>query len=106
MKPRHIPIRMCVVCRETSAKKALLRVVRRPEKDGGGLAVDPGGKAAGRGAYVCAASVCIEKAIKQKRFERSLSVAGAPATLADELKAMSSTLSVEPTSSSGASAMS
>jgi hypothetical protein len=96
---------MCVVCRETSAKRTLLRVVRRPEKDGGGIAVDSTGKGSGRGAYVCPNSECIEKAIKQKRFERSLGVSGISATLADDLKALSSAAAV-PNSSSGASAMS
>lgn len=79
---------MCVVCRQTSAKKTLLRVIRRPEKSGGGVAVDPSGKAGGRGAYVCAALDCIEKAVKQKRFERSLKSSDVSATLADELKAL------------------
>lgn len=88
MKPRHVPIRMCVVCRQTSEKKTLLRVVRRPEKDGGGLAVDPTLRANGRGAYVCASAECIEKAVKQKRFERALSVPAAPPGLAEELKAL------------------
>lgn len=81
MKPYHVPIRMCVVCRETSAKKTLLRVVRRPEKDGGGLASDPTGRANGRGAYVCASAECVERAAKQKRFERALSVPSAPPEL-------------------------
>ena len=88
MKTYHVPIRTCVVCRQTSAKKTLLRVIRRPEKAGGGIAVDSTGKASGRGAYVCASSECIDKAIKQKRFERSLNAANIPATLADELKAL------------------
>lgn len=88
VKPRHIPIRTCVVCRQTSAKRVLLRVVRRPEKDGGGIAVDPSGKANGRGAYVCALNDCIDRAIKQKRFERSLGVTGTPVGLAEELKAL------------------
>ena len=74
MKTRRVPIRTCVVCRQTSAKKTLLRVIRAPEKDGGGVAADPTGRATGRGAYVCASPECIEKAVKQKRFERSLSV--------------------------------
>ena len=88
MKTFHVPIRTCVVCRQTSAKKTLLRVIRRPEKVGGGVGVDPGGKASGRGAYVCAAPECIEKALKQKRFERSLNVSSVPAGLAEELKAL------------------
>lgn len=88
MKARRVPIRMCVVCRQTSAKKMLLRVVRAPEKDGGNVAADPTGKAAGRGAYVCASPECIEKAIKQKRFERSLSAMALPLTLANDLKVL------------------
>ncbi len=104
-KPRHIPIRTCVVCRQTSDKKALLRVVRRPEKDGGGIAADASGRANGRGAYVCAAAACIDKAIKQKRLERSLGVTGAPATLADDLKSLVPAAPAETTSVSGANAM-
>ena len=87
MKVRRVPIRSCVVCRQTSEKKTLLRVVRTPEKDGGGVMVDPTGRANGRGAYICAALECIEKAAKQKRFERSLSVS-VPASLTDDLKAL------------------
>ena len=87
MKVRRVPIRSCVVCRQTSDKKTLLRVVRAPEKDGGAVTVDPTGRANGRGAYICAALVCIEKAAKQKRFERALSVQ-VPATLTDDLKAL------------------
>ncbi len=87
MKVRRAPIRSCVVCRQTSQKTNLLRVVRAPEKDGGAVAVDPTGRANGRGAYICAALACIEKAVKQKRFERALS-AQVPATLTDDLKAL------------------
>ena len=87
MKVRRVPIRSCVVCRQTSQKANLLRVVRAPEKDGGAVAVDPTGRANGRGAYICAALECIEKAAKQKRFERSLS-APVPAAVTEDLKAM------------------
>ena len=88
MKRYHTPIRTCVVCRQTSDKRTLLRVVRRPEKDGGGVVADPKGKMSGRGAYVCAAAECIDKALRQKRFERSLSVPSVPAILGDALKAL------------------
>lgn len=87
MNVRRVPIRSCVVCRQTSDKKTLLRVVRAPEKDGGAVAVDSTGRANGRGAYICAALACIEKAAKQKKFERALS-APVPATLTDDLKAL------------------
>ena len=102
---RHRPIRMCVVCRQTSDKKTLLRVVRRTVKtDESGptasagathssaqevreVRYDRSGKMNGRGAYVCASKECIDKAIKQKRFERSLNVASIPDTLGIELRA-------------------
>jgi predicted RNA-binding protein YlxR (DUF448 family) len=45
---KHIPQRMCVACRESDAKRSLVRVVRGPE----GVFIDPKGKAPGRGAYV------------------------------------------------------
>jgi predicted RNA-binding protein YlxR (DUF448 family) len=84
MKQRRVPIRTCVVCRETSAKRELIRVVRMPGESKQ-IAVDRTGKANGRGAYVCASSECIEKAVKQKRFERSLNVGSVPESLKADL---------------------
>ena len=77
MRPRRIPLRSCVVCRQTSDKRVLLRVVRLPESTGGQVVADPTSKRSGRGAYVCASTDCIEKARKQNRFQRSLSVTAA-----------------------------
>jgi predicted RNA-binding protein YlxR (DUF448 family) len=74
VRVRRAPLRSCVVCRQTSDKRTLLRVVRLPEKDGGGVVADPTGKRAGRGAYVCQETKCIDLARKQGRFERALSV--------------------------------
>jgi hypothetical protein len=71
MKPRKIPMRMCVGCREMKEKKELIRVVRSPE---GEVSLDPGGKKSGRGAYVCANADCLKRAIKQKQLERQLDV--------------------------------
>jgi len=73
-----------VVCRETSGKRDLLRVVRSPG-DTREIVFDRTGKANGRGAYVCANTECIEKAIKQKRFERSLGVSAIPEGLKADL---------------------
>ena len=53
MKPRHVPMRTCVVCREKRPKRELLRIVRTPE---GEVIADPTGRANGRGAYVCDSS--------------------------------------------------
>ena len=45
VKPRKIPMRMCVGCREMKPKATLLRVVRPQEGD---AHIDRSGKAAGR----------------------------------------------------------
>ena len=71
MKPRKIPMRMCVGCREMKEKKELIRVVRSPE---GEVSLDPVGKKSGRGAYVCANADCLKRAIKQRQLERQLDV--------------------------------
>ena len=87
MKQKKIPMRMCVGCREMKPKKELIRVVRPPEGD---VMLDRTGKAAGRGAYVCPNSACLEKARKAKTLERTLEASIEPAVydqLAKELDA-------------------
>ena len=69
MKPKKIPMRMCVGCREMKEKKLLIRVVRSPE---GEVSLDPGGKKSGRGAYVCKDPECFMNAVRKKGLERSL----------------------------------
>jgi predicted RNA-binding protein YlxR (DUF448 family) len=59
-KPKHIPQRTCVACRIVLSKRALIRVVRRPE----GVVVDPSGKMAGRGAYLHNRKSCWERGLK------------------------------------------
>jgi predicted RNA-binding protein YlxR (DUF448 family) len=59
-RARHIPQRTCVGCREVLPKKGLIRLVRTPE----GIIIDPGGKAAGRGAYLHELRACWEKGLK------------------------------------------
>ena len=68
-KPRKIPLRMCVGCREMKPKKELIRAVRSPE---GEVTLDPTGKKAGRGAYVCMNADCLKRALKQKQLDRAL----------------------------------
>ena len=72
MKPRKIPMRMCVGCREMKPKKELLRVVRTPE---GEVMIDLTGKKAGRGAYICPSSACLNRARKQRQLERAFECA-------------------------------
>jgi len=68
-KPRRIPQRMCVGCREMKGKRELIRIVRTPE---GEIVIDPGGKRAGRGAYICPAVDCLTQAIKGHRLQKAL----------------------------------
>ena len=83
MKPKKIPMRMCVGCREMKEKKSLIRVVRSPE---GEISLDPTGKKSGRGAYVCRDPECLKRAIRQRQLERQLDAALSPET-AEALKA-------------------
>lgn len=68
-RPKRVPQRQCVGCREMKPKKELIRVVRTP---GGQIAVDPTGKKSGRGAYICPSVDCLSGAVKGKRLQRSL----------------------------------
>ena len=71
MKPKKIPMRMCVGCREMQEKRDLIRIVRTPEGD---AVLDPTGKKSGRGAYVCRRAECLQRAIRQKQLERQLEI--------------------------------
>ena len=57
---KRIPQRTCVGCRSVLSKRALIRLVRRPE----GIQVDPTGKLAGRGAYLHNRRSCWERGLK------------------------------------------
>lgn len=56
---KHVPKRMCVICRESLPKRGLTRLVYVA---GAGVTLDPSGKAAGRGAYLCTKRSCWETA--------------------------------------------
>lgn len=68
MAAKKVPMRMCVGCRVMRPKKEMLRVVRSSE---GQVRIDPTGKAAGRGAYICKDIACLERAIKTRGLERA-----------------------------------
>ena len=68
---KKIPQRQCMGCRERKAKRELIRVVRGTD---GTVNLDFGGKANGRGAYLCLNSECLKKAQRSKALERSLEV--------------------------------
>ena len=78
-RPRHVPVRTCVACKESKPKRELLRVVRTPD---GHVLMDATGKKSGRGAYLCARLSCWQEALKKKRLEQEFEL-----TLSDEDRA-------------------
>lgn len=57
---KHVPQRMCVACRQSQAKRTLVRIVKTPA----GVLVDETGKMPGRGAYLHADPVCWEEGLR------------------------------------------
>lgn len=72
LRPKRVPLRTCIACRSTEAKRGLVRVVRTPE---GRVELDLTGKKNGRGAYVHEARSCWDEALKKDRLGRALKVA-------------------------------
>jgi predicted RNA-binding protein YlxR (DUF448 family) len=68
---KKIPERTCVVTKEKTQKKDLLRVVRDKE---GNVSIDETGKSNGRGAYLKKDAEVINKARTTKVLERVLEV--------------------------------
>lgn len=81
-KPRRLPQRMCVGCREMRDKRQLIRVVRSPE---GIVDIDNTGKKPGRGAYICPETACLQQALKSKRLQKALEC-DIPAEVIENLK--------------------
>ena len=69
---KKIPLRQCVGCREMRPKRELIRVAHSQD---GAVTLDFGGKAPGRGAYVCRSAECLKKAIKSRALERAFETA-------------------------------
>ena len=68
-RPRHVPQRTCVACRDKEAKRTLTRIVRTPD---GTVEIDPTGKRNGRGAYLCTQAVCWQRALSTPLLGRAL----------------------------------
>jgi predicted RNA-binding protein YlxR (DUF448 family) len=62
---KHPPQRSCVACGQVRPKRELVRLVRVP----GGVEVDPSGKKAGRGAYLCPAADCWQAGLGKRRLD-------------------------------------
>ena len=70
---KHIPQRMCIVCRKMYPQSSLIRVVRENGTDA--VKTDMEKKLFGRGAYICKNIDCIRTAQKKKGIERHLKCA-------------------------------
>jgi uncharacterized protein len=68
-RPKHIPQRTCVACREKEAKRQFVRIVRTPDDR---VEIDPTGKKNGRGAYLCTRRSCWDKAADGSVLDRAL----------------------------------
>lgn len=70
-RQKHVPTRMCAICRESNEKRTLTRIVRTGEDS---YEIDPTGRANGRGAYICDKPSCWETAASSQVMARALRV--------------------------------
>jgi predicted RNA-binding protein YlxR (DUF448 family) len=68
-RPRRVPLRQCSICQSERPKRELLRIVRSPA---GEVAIDEGGRAAGRGAYLCRSAACLTEGARGRRLGQRL----------------------------------
>lgn len=59
---------MCIACRTSAPKEALLRFVRAPD---GSVHFDPAARVASRGAYTCPTPACVRRAVTKGGFGRA-----------------------------------
>jgi predicted RNA-binding protein YlxR (DUF448 family) len=74
LRPRRQPERTCVSCRETQAKRTLVRLVRSSVEGDSRVTVDESGRAHGRGAYLCTRAECWQRALRSGAIARALKV--------------------------------
>ncbi len=77
-RPDHVPMRTCAACRQVRPKRSLTRIVRSTD---GTVAIDPTGKAAGRGTYVCDSEACRQPRRLAESVNRALGAAVEPGAL-------------------------
>ncbi|MBQ6773474.1 MAG: YlxR family protein [Synergistaceae bacterium] len=66
---KHIPLRICAICRVRGSKYNLIRIVKSPDNK---PVIDISGKLPGRGVYICPDSECIELAKKSGGLAHAL----------------------------------
>ena len=99
-RPKHVPQRTCIACRQSDAKRQLVRLVRTAERR---VEVDPTGKRPGRGAYLCPLRPCWTQALKRQAVARALNVELLPEDRA-ALEAYAGTLPEHETTTAGPAA--
>jgi len=67
--PRKRPQRTCIGCRQVKDKSILIRLVLTAE---GRIEIDPSGKKAGRGTYLCRNQNCWREGLNTKNLEKVL----------------------------------
>jgi hypothetical protein len=88
---KHVPLRTCIACGRQRPKRELIRIVRTPE---GTTEIDPKGKRAGRGTYLCPNRRCWTIALERGSLGRALK--GAPA--AEEIETLRTFMATLPES--------
>ena len=68
---KKIPQRMCVVTKEKTDKRNLLRIVKTKDNQ---ILVDLTGKQTGKGAYITKSKEVLEKAKKNKALDKALEI--------------------------------
>jgi predicted RNA-binding protein YlxR (DUF448 family) len=81
-RPEHMPMRTCAACRQVHPKRSMTRVVRAAD---GSIMLDPTGKAAGRGTYICDDPACREPRRLADAVQRALGTAVEPGALTLEV---------------------
>lgn len=80
-RPKHVPQRTCIACRQKTDKRRLTRIVYTPENQ---VVIDKSGKQNGRGAYVCDQPVCWQKITsKPSILNQALKATVSPENLAE-----------------------
>lgn len=69
---KNIPQRTCIGCNEKKDKNQFIRIVKDNQNN---ISIDKTGKVNGRGAYICDNTECLEKAIKNRKIEKSFKMA-------------------------------
>ena len=68
---RKVSQRTCVACRKVKDKRDMTRIVRLPE---GKVVIDPRGRLAGRGAYICSNPNCWQACLNSNRLDYILKI--------------------------------